>query len=208
MAVASYNKSLTIAGISFSRQSNITADGANGFSAAVTPAKALSAWVKTDLDTAAGNLAASHGLSTGTYDVYWTGGTRYDVVVTITTNACALEGGSGTDFPASADTTVVLAPQTLLTGFTLDGDNASIVAVDATSTDPSLTNKCRVAFHDATADLIATVALAANGDPNINDIYSGETNRYTGAVITNGKASTAYTGASVIKAEVGYLYNT
>lgn len=209
MAAAQYVKSLTIAGMSFSKApSNITADGANAFEATLTPAKALSSWVKTDANTAAGNLAGGHGLSTGTFDVYWTGGARRDVAVTITTNACALDLGSGDDYPASADATVVLAPQTVLTGFSIDGDNAAIVAVQHASTDTTLTNAGRVGFYDVEDDEIANVSVTCNGDPNINDIYSGETNRYTGDVITYGIASTAYTGATVIKAQVGYLYNT
>jgi hypothetical protein len=208
MANAQYAKSLSIAGVNFSKQSNISADGSNGFSASVTPAKAISSWVKTDANTAAGNLSGGHGLSNGTYDVYWTGGARYDVGVTISTNACAFEGGTGDDFPASATATVVMAPQTVLTGFTLDGDNAEIVAVSGTTNDPSLSPAMRVGFFDAAADLIASVAVTCNGDPNINDIYSGETNRYTGDVIANGTVSTAYTGTDTITVNVGYLYNT
>lgn len=208
MANAQYTKNLSIAGISFDRQSNITADGANGFTASVTPAKAITSWVKTDADTAAGNLAGGHGLSNGTYDVYWTGGARYDVGVTISTNACAFEGGVGDDFPASATATVVMAPQTLLTGFSLDGDNAEIVAVKSTTTDPSLSPAVRVGFFDVDDDLIASVPVTCNGDPNVNDIYAGETNRYTGDVIAYGTASTAYTGADTINVSIGYLYNT
>lgn len=211
MASAQYNKALTVAGISFTRQSNITADGNNAFSAALTPAKALSSWVKTDADTAAGNLAGGHGLSTGTFDVYWTsggGGMRRNVSVTITVNACALDGGTGDDFPASADTTVVLAPRTQLTGFSLDGDNAEIVAVSQTSQNTLLTDAGRVGFHDAADDEISNCEITCNGDPNVNDIYAGETNRYTGDVITYAWASTAYTGASEIVVNVGYLYNT
>ncbi|WP_425618030.1 hypothetical protein NA78x_001723 [Anatilimnocola sp. NA78] len=206
-ASAQYNKNLTIAGISFNRQSNITDDGANGFSAVATPAKALSSWEKSDANTAAGNLAASHGLTTGTYDVYWDGGSRFDVPVTITVNACALDGGSGDDFPATANATVVLAPRKPISGFLIDGDNASIVAVQSRTVDPSVSSACRVAFLDAAEDIIADVEVTTNGDPNVNDIYAGEANRYTGDVITHGIISTANTSADVTF-EVGYLYGT
>lgn len=210
-ASAQYYKALTIAGLSFTRQSNITAHGNNSFSAPLTPAKALSSWVKTDANTAAGNLAGGHGLATGVFDVYWTsggGGMRRDVDVTITTNACALDGGTGDDFPASADSTVVLAPRTLLTGFSLDGDNAQIVAVGMSSTDLLLVNAGRVGFYDADDDEISNCEITCNGDPNVNDVYAGEANRYTGDVITYAYASTAYTGTTEIVVNVGYLYNT
>jgi hypothetical protein len=209
MASAQYVKSLTIAGVTFSKSpSNIEADGNNAFTASLTAAKTLSSWVKTDADTAAGDLAGGHGWSTGVYDVYWDGGRRYDVDVTITTNACALDGGSGDDFPASGNTTVVLSPREELTGFALDGDNAKIVAVAHQSTDLLVTSKGMVRFYDADDNLIAAVDLDCNGDPNINDIYSGEVNRYTGDVIVYGIGSTAYTGASTVKAAVGYLFDT
>ncbi len=76
------------------------------------------------------NLAAGHGQSTGTYDVYWTESginkIRYGVANTITTNACALTGGAGDDYPATiADGLCVICEQSEV--FTsIDGDEVSI----------------------------------------------------------------------------------
>src|SRR5690349_2384011 len=104
MATGTYTTSVTLAGFNFSNQTAVTTDGQLSFGPVTLPvAKALSSWVKTDANTAAGNLAGGHGLTTGTYDIYWDGGARYDVDCTITTNAVALDGGSGTDFPATAN---------------------------------------------------------------------------------------------------------
>jgi hypothetical protein len=58
-------------------------------------AKAVTAWVKTDANTAAGNLPAGHGFTDGKFDVYWTGGKRYGMDATIVTNALTLDGGAG-----------------------------------------------------------------------------------------------------------------
>lgn len=92
----------------------------------VPAAKAVSAWVKTDANTAAGNLPAGHGFSTGKFDVFWTGGKRYGVDGTVAVNALSLDGGAGDDFPASADETVVACPQTAL-DLTFDGDNLVLI---------------------------------------------------------------------------------
>jgi len=206
MPTRQYSHALIIGQINFGTQSNITTEGENAFSSAVAVPKALSSWVKTDADTAAGNLAGGHGWATGTYDVYWTGGARYDVPVTISTNACALDGGTGDDFPATANTTVVLARRIPITGFTLDGDNASIVAVNMTTSDLTIATRGRIAFLDASSNIIEDVRLTTNAAADVNNIAGGETNRYTGAVITNAVASNANT-ASEISVNVGYMYD-
>lgn len=206
MPTRQYSSNLTIGSITFNSVSNITAEGENALTSPIDLAKALSSWVKTDADTAAGNLAGGHGWSTGVYDVYWTGGARYDVDVTITVNACALDGGTGDDFPASADTTVVLAKQTALSGFTIDGDNAEIVAASLTSLDPSLTSRGRICFLDADEDIIEDIKSTANAAADVNNISGGQVNRYSGDVITHAIASCEDT-SSTIYANVGYMYD-
>lgn len=92
----------------------------------IPAAQAASSWVKTDANTAACNLTAGHGFTSGTFDVFWTGGKRYGVTGTVIDNALALDGGAGDDFPASANTTVVVARQTALDE-TFDGDNLTLI---------------------------------------------------------------------------------
>jgi hypothetical protein len=206
MPTRQYSSNLIIGSINFGTVSNITAEGENALSSPIATAKALSAWVKTDADTAAGNLAADHGWATGTYDVYWTGGARYDVDVTISTNACALDGGTGDDFPATANATVVLAKQTLISGFTLDGDNAEIVAVSLTTVDPSVAKRGRIVFLDVDDDIIRDYRATSNAAASINDIAGGETNAYAGDVITYALASTEDT-TNTHFANIGYMYD-
>ena len=87
---------------------------------------AVSAWVKDDANTASGNLTAGHGLSTGKFDVFWTGGRRYNVDGTVTVNALALDGGAGDDFPANGTSGIVVCPPTTL-DVTFDGDNLVLI---------------------------------------------------------------------------------
>jgi hypothetical protein len=206
MTTRQYSHNLVIGAISFNTISNITTDGENALTATSLTAKALSSWVKTDADTAAGNLAADHGWSTGTFDVYWTGGARYDVTVTITTNACALDGGTGTDFPATANATVVLAKRVDITGFTLDGDNCSLVAVKMATSDLSLAIRGRIGFRDASSNIIRSVPLTSNAAADVNNIYGGESNLYTGAVITNAVLSSE-SATYTLDCSFGYMYD-
>lgn len=194
MPTGSYNVELSAAGVSIGGNMTRTGDGGIGVNPSVPVAKALSAWVKTDADTAAGNLAGGHGLSTGTFDVYWDGGSRYDVPVTITVNACALDGGTGDDFPASATTTVVLAPQTAV-NVSIDGDRLEILGIKLEFSDASQASAGRVLFEDADGDDIADIELVG-GVPQTWDIDAGADNPFTGDPITGAKVSHANTSSA------------
>lgn len=191
--VAQYGLTVSLGGVSIQKTINRTGDHANAYEVTLPVAWPVSAWVKTDLDTAAGNLAGGHGQTTGVYDVYWTGGARYGVNVTVTTNALALDGGTGTDFPATADATVVVCKQVSIST-AIDGDNVALLACSLEYVDPAATSRGRILFEDAALDDIATLTLAANA-PLVYDVTGGATNVFTGDPITSGKAShnnTAY----------------
>lgn len=119
---------ITIQGTSGAIQAS---QGIDPVDTTVPAAKPLTGWVKTDANTATGNLPVGHGLTDGKFDVFWNGGKRYGLNGTIATNALTLDGGAGDDFPASGTTTVVVCPQTPL-DLTFDGDN--LVLIGAIST--------------------------------------------------------------------------
>lgn len=112
----------------------------------VPAAKAVSDWVKTDANTAGGNLLAGHGFTDGKFDAFWNGGRRYGLDGTIVTNALTLDGGAGDDFPESGDLTVVVCPQKPL-DLSFDGDN--LVLIGAIST-----RGCLLLFRDAGGVLV------------------------------------------------------
>jgi len=121
--------------------------------------QAVGSWVKTDADTAAGTLTNGHGYSTGKMDVYWTSGTtglemRYDVDVTVTDDNVALDGGSGDDFPATADATVVLCTHQQI-NMAIDGDNLDAFAALAGV-------RAHIHAEDADADVIGDIDLYAD----------------------------------------------
>lgn len=204
MPVGSHIETITVEGRMTQRNADKTADNNAAYGGASAPitlaaGKAATNWVKTDLDTAACDLPAGHGYGDGASncDVYWDVGARYGVVVTITTNAAALEGGTGTDFPASAETTVVVCKQQQ-SNVSIDGDQAALVGVVATVDGYA-------SFQDASSNVIRGVALIAN-EPDMWD-SSMATNPYTGnpitkALVSNGalawETSKAYTIGKVV----------
>ena len=118
-------------------------------------AHAVGSWIKTDANTADGALTTGHGIVTGKVDVYWTGGYRYGVDAVVNINALALDGGAGTDFPASANTTITVCQQTAL-DVSFDGDN--LVLLGALSVRGGL-----LVFRDAGGTVIGDpVELTAN----------------------------------------------
>jgi hypothetical protein len=133
--------------------------------------KAVTDWVKTDANTAAGNLTAGHGYSSGKVDVYWTGGMRYDVDMIVTVNAIALDGGSGTDFPANGNTTVVVCTHQQI-NTAIDGDNAKIFVANSTK-------HGHLHFEDGASDVIANIELQAD-NPYTWNYSSGQENPLTG----------------------------
>jgi hypothetical protein len=76
-----------------------TADGAIQREIELPAASAGSLTTRTDDDTGEITLETGHGLSSGTYDVYWDGGVQYGVTATIAGDAMSIDAGSGDNLP-------------------------------------------------------------------------------------------------------------
>ena len=161
MPSGTYGTTVSAAGVSIAKSSIVTTDSASGLEVTLPVAHAISSWVKTDADTAAGNFAALHGQTNGTYDVFWTGGQRVGVTVEITTNAATFEGGTGTDFPDSATTTVVCCKQVAIS-CALDGDEAELVALSLEYTDATAASAGYLDFLSVDPASIETVNIVGN----------------------------------------------
>lgn len=157
----------------------------------------LTSWAKTDADTAAGDIPVGHGYSTGKMDVFWTtggGGSRYDVDVTVTGDAAALDGGVGDDFPATADATVTVTEvQQVATN--IDGDEVVMFVINSTV-------RASVYFEDTGGALVARFEVQANEPYTWHDT-SGVTNPLTGNPITVAYVTSGTTDAGVLTIMVG-----
>ena len=161
MPSGTYGTTVSAAGVSIAKASVITTDSATALEVNLPVAQAVGSWVKTDANTAAGTLTAGHGQTTGTYDVYWSGGDRLGVPVTVTNNAIALDGGAGTDFPATATTTVVICKQVSV-NVAIDGDEAELVALSLEYTDAAAASLSNLDFLSVAPASVETVDLVGN----------------------------------------------
>lgn len=182
MPRATLSKSISIGDIVLQGSVTRTADGGTTREPVIPAAKPLTSWVKTDLNTAAGNLPAGHGLSDGVFDVYWDVGSRFGVDGTIATNALSLDGGAGDDFPATANATVVVSRRVQI-NMAIDGDALKAMALKLLIADPNATSDGHALFKDADGDTIADLNLNAN-EIREWDIEGGATNTFTGDPIT------------------------
>lgn len=193
MPSGTYGTTVSAAGVSIAKSAVVTTDSASGVEITLPVAHAISSWVKTDADTAAGNFTAGHGQTNGTYDVYWTGGKRVGVTVEITTNAATFEGGTGTDFPESAETTVVCCKQ-VAANVALDGDEAELVALSLEYVDPAAASAGYVDCLSVDPASIETVDLVGN-TPQVW-VGAAAQAKFTGDPIVGLTASHANTAAA------------
>lgn len=196
MATGTIGYSVNVGGVSIQKNVSSAGDNANAYEVTLPAGKDVTSWVKTDANTAACNLPGGHGYSNGNFDVYWSGGVRYGVPGTISTNALSLDGGTGTDFPASATSGVVVTQQVAI-NTNIDGDNAELFAVSLELSDASATTQGHVDFQDSGNATILAATLDANR-PIVCDLSTALANPITGNAITeclasNGSSSAAAT---------------
>lgn len=192
------NQSLSLSGVSIGKNVVRTGDHPNTYEVSLPAGKVVTSWVKTDANTAACNLPGGHGYTDGNFDVYWSGGYRYGVPGTISTNALSLDGGSGTDFPASATSGVVVTKQVTI-NTAVDGDASQIFGLSLEYDDPNSTDVGHIDMQDDGDAQVAHFHMAANV-PQITDIAGGATNVITGNPIVVSYASNgSSTAAATLK---------
>jgi hypothetical protein len=194
MPQATYGLTLSVGGVSIQKTAVRSGDHSNTYEVALPAALPVGSWVKTDPDTAAGTFSPGHGQTTGVYDVYWTGGLRYGVTITVTGDALALEGGTGTDFPETGNLTVVACKQVSI-NTAIDGDAIEIIGFSLEYADSGATSVGHVDLQDSGPATIEEIDLNANV-PLVYDIDGGATNVFTGNPIVATKASHNNTAAA------------
>jgi len=179
-----------VGSISINKTITKTADHPNPYGPVTLPAgKAASSWVRTDADTAACNLATGHGYESGKMDFFWTtdgvAQCRYDVDVTVSTNALTIDGGTGDEFPASSVTDVIVTtPVQINTAIDCDATEMLVLCSSVAAS---------VYFEDADGDAIAQFDLVAD-EPYVWHNTTAITNPITGdpivvCFVSNGTAA-------------------
>lgn len=158
--------------------SQVTRSANNGSQVVVPVAKGKGStnWVKASANTGTVTLAAGHGYTTGTYDIYWSGGSRRNVSVTVATNTLTLSSGTGTNYPATSSTAgaVIVSAQV---GFSVGiGDMSAVKIISRQMNYFSTTATTKNAILQL-LDVGHSFATYLDLEPNasvIHDIEGGE----------------------------------
>lgn len=163
---------------------------------------------RTDDDTGVVTLATGHGILTGNVcDVYWSGGVRYGMTATVSSNAVTLDGGAGDNLPTLNTTGMAVVKQTAWE-INFDGDDARIIGVFYRN--PSDTGaKAHLDLQDSgdsTIEEIDLVHETANGGCDaVYNIAAGDTNVFAGNRITHGAVSHDSLTAATVYVLVGIV---
>ena len=177
--------------------------------AAVPAANVGTLSTRTDDDTGVATLSTGHTIvSSGLLvDVYWSGGARYGMTATKSTNDITLDGGAGDNLPAQS-TAVTLCQQQLVE-INFDGDDADFLSAIYSNPSDSGAN-AYADFQDdgdATIKAISLVEEKANAGivkaVNVFNFANGDTNVFTGNRITAGSASHDSASAGTVYILVG-----
>lgn len=173
---------------------------------ALNPAKAVTDFAEGDPNVATCNLTAGHGLTDGTYDVYWSESgvakLRYGVTATIVTNAVSLADSltaGGDDYPSTiADGLCVICKQKQIAA-AIDGDAASFFSAGLIFGNTAATGRGHVDFQESDGSQVGEIDITgvAQGVAIAEyDIDGGVANPLAGELIALAQAShndTAYT---------------
>lgn len=171
---------MTVGGITINKQIIKSADGQATAQASLSAGKDVTGWVSTAVNAADCNLAANHGQTNGTYDVYWNGGLRYGVTGVVDTNALNLVGGAGDNFPANATNGIVVCKQEQV-NIAIDGDEVELFGAMGTV-------RSHIDFQDSGGASVSAMELVANS-PYTWYANSGINCPLTGNAITKAMCS-------------------
>lgn len=161
MPTGEINNVVNVAGIQFGGTTKRTAPAQwsesldPGEASGLAAGKAGTLSTRTDDNTGVVTLGADHGVTiTDTVEVYWSGGMRYGVDVTVVVgNDVTLDLGAGDNLP-SQDTAVVVGVRTELDA-DFDGDQIEIIAVQCNK-------RGHIEFQENDGTVIDSQELTAN----------------------------------------------
>lgn len=178
-------------GVSINQTVSRTVEQASGWEIPLPAGKAGSLTTRTDDNAGEATLGNGHGITDGMIvDVHWDGGVRYGMTVgTVASLVVPIDGGDGDVLPAQATSLVVCEQVPFVCN--IDGDQAQFVAICLESAEGT-SGKGHLDLVDSLDASIEEIDLIGN-TPKVWDIAAGlsggETNIFTGELITTGKAS-------------------
>lgn len=205
MSTVNTNVSTLVGGITIGGTAARTGTGQVTADPTLAAALAGTLSTRTDADTGILTVAEGHGLvpvisgaPASVVNVFWTGGLRYGMTVTATTDTTVtVDGGSGDNFPV-VTTAITVAEQEEIDIADFDGDDVDVVAV-------VLAKRGHIDFQTSGDVSIKAQELTANevwqwiADQGFTNPLAGQT--ISKLVVSCGEASTA-------ALKVGVLHGT
>lgn len=153
MRTGTITGSITIGGMTINTRVERSEGGAIAEEATLPAGKAGTLGTRTDDNTGVITLSAGHGLVTGNVvDVYWTGGIRYGMALTVDGNEATVDGGAGEALPAQG--TAVVVGKQIEINVDFDGDDLEMLVACSDK-------RAHVDFQDsASASLLPLELLA------------------------------------------------
>lgn len=139
-------------------------------------------------------LSAGHTITTGTVDVFWTGGYRYGMDAVVDGNDVTIDSGSGDNLPAEGATVIV--SQQVSVDFAVDGDNIDLIFAHSPA-------RASLDFQDSVGTSLSAVELTAN-QLWYYKADSGYANPLTGNAVATVKASNGTTTAATLSLAATY----
>lgn len=136
MSTVNVNNSALIGGVSIGGTATRTGTGQVTVDTTLAAALAGTLSTRTDDDTGVLTVAGGHGLvpsisaaPASVVNVFWSGGLRYGMTVTATSDTTVtVDGGSGDNFPV-VNTVITVAEQEVIDIADFDGDGVDVIAV-------------------------------------------------------------------------------
>lgn len=194
MATLTLGYNINTGGTTINKSVTRTAPTDISTTATAAAAKAGTLTARTDADTGSATVA-SHGLADGDIvDLYWTGGSRYGMTVgTISGNVIPLDGGAGTDLPATSTAVKIVKQQVLDIDFVANKAKWILASGDKRST---------ILFYEGSTLRLALVVNAGEPWFWISDQLIA--NPLAGYTISSIRVSQEDTTAQAVRISVGY----
>jgi len=196
MPTGTIRGSLSVGDLAQSTETSRTASGQIAHEVTLPAGKTGTLSTRTDDDTGVATLEADHGITTeDTVDVYWDGGLRYGMSVTLVDgNDVTIDLGTGDVLPTQ-DTSLVVTPRVSIdTDF--DGDLAKLVVAHADK-------RAHIDFQSSAPASLHAVELVAGELWSWVDAQ-GISNPLTGDPVDTVEASAGTAAATVVK--LGVIY--
>lgn len=188
---ATHTRNVVVNSTTYTFTETLSDSGLIRLTPSVPAAKSGTLTTRTDANTGTFTMSSGHGFSTSdVIDLYWSGGKRHGMTATVTGDSVVLDGGTGTDLPATS--TAITASKPTEVAFAVDGDTLTLLLGSAD------VEGYIGLFDDTGTPVLVDTMDVASGESDIWTASQGETNPVAGHILTLAKFSHGQTSAKTM----------